>query len=94
LKFSRSALIASELGSFPFTTIIGRDGTNFRVVSVDGQPRPVQVAVLLALPLFCFPRSPGFSNLSALNKISKGFKIADLVAIMGTLDLVIPDIDR
>ncbi len=39
-------------------------------------------------------RSPGFSNLSALNAISKGFKIADLVAIMSTLDLVIPDIDR
>ncbi|MCX6233628.1 MAG: NADH-quinone oxidoreductase subunit D [Bacteroidetes bacterium] len=39
-------------------------------------------------------RSPGFSNLSALNVIAKGWKIADLVAIMSTLDLVIPDIDR
>jgi NADH-quinone oxidoreductase subunit D/NADH-quinone oxidoreductase subunit C/D len=39
-------------------------------------------------------RSPGFSNLFALNKMAKGFKIADLVAIMSTLDLVIPDIDR
>jgi NADH-quinone oxidoreductase subunit D len=39
-------------------------------------------------------RSPGFSNLSALNHMAKGYKIGDLVAIMGTLDLVIPDIDR
>jgi NADH-quinone oxidoreductase subunit D/NADH-quinone oxidoreductase subunit C/D len=39
-------------------------------------------------------RSPGFSNLSALDKMSRGCKIADLVAIMSTLDLVIPDIDR
>jgi NADH-quinone oxidoreductase subunit D len=39
-------------------------------------------------------RSPGFSNLSALNHMSKGYKLGDLVAIMGTLDLVIPDIDR
>ena len=39
-------------------------------------------------------RSPGFSNLSALNHMAKGCKIADLVAIMSTLDLVIPDIDR
>jgi NADH-quinone oxidoreductase subunit D len=39
-------------------------------------------------------RSPGFSNLSALNHLAKGHKIGDLVAIMGTLDLVIPDIDR
>jgi NADH-quinone oxidoreductase subunit D len=39
-------------------------------------------------------RSPGFSNLSVLNHIAVGGKIGDLVAMMGTLDLVIPDIDR
>ena len=39
-------------------------------------------------------RSPGFSNLSALNHMARGSKIGDLMATMGTLDLVIPDIDR
>jgi NADH-quinone oxidoreductase subunit D/NADH-quinone oxidoreductase subunit C/D len=39
-------------------------------------------------------RSPNFSNLSVLNHITKDFKIADLVAIAGSLDFVIPDIDR
>jgi NADH-quinone oxidoreductase subunit D/NADH-quinone oxidoreductase subunit C/D len=39
-------------------------------------------------------RSPGFSNLSALDHMVRGQKIGDLVAIMGTIDLVIPDIDR
>ncbi len=39
-------------------------------------------------------RSPNFANLSVLDHISRGFKIADLVAIGGSLDLVIPDIDR
>ncbi|MCB8995583.1 MAG: NADH-quinone oxidoreductase subunit D [Bacteroidales bacterium] len=39
-------------------------------------------------------RTPNFSNLWVLNQISAGFKIADLVAISGSLDLVIPDIDR
>ena len=39
-------------------------------------------------------RSPGFSNLSALDHMARGSKIGDLVAMMGTLDLVIPDIDR
>ncbi len=39
-------------------------------------------------------RSPNFSNLSVLDHISRGCKIADLVAIGGSLDLVIPDIDR
>ena len=39
-------------------------------------------------------RSPGFSNLSALDEMARGGKIADLVATMSTLDLVVPDIDR
>ena len=39
-------------------------------------------------------RSPNFCNLSALNKMATGGKIGDLVAIMATLDLVIPDVDR
>lgn len=39
-------------------------------------------------------RSPGFSNLSALDHMCRGQKIGDLIAIMGSLDLVIPDIDR
>jgi NADH-quinone oxidoreductase subunit D len=39
-------------------------------------------------------RSPGFSNLSALDHMARGSKLGDLVAMMGTLDLVIPDIDR
>ena len=39
-------------------------------------------------------RSPNFSNLFVMNKITSGYKIADLVAVSGSLDLVIPDIDR
>ena len=39
-------------------------------------------------------RSPNFSNLSALKHMAVGGKIGDLVAIMATLDLVIPDLDR
>jgi NADH-quinone oxidoreductase subunit D len=39
-------------------------------------------------------RSPCYSNLSALNELTQGVLIADLVTIMGTFDLVIPEIDR
>ena len=39
-------------------------------------------------------RSPNFSNLFVMNTITSGYKIADLVAVSGSLDLVIPDIDR
>jgi len=39
-------------------------------------------------------RSPSFSNLSVLDHITRGCKIADLVAIGASMDYVIPDIDR
>jgi NADH-quinone oxidoreductase subunit D len=39
-------------------------------------------------------RTPNFSNLFVISKLAEGYKIADLVAISGSLDLVIPDIDR
>ncbi len=39
-------------------------------------------------------RTPNFSNLGALKPMSLGGKIGDLVAIMASLDLIIPDIDR
>ncbi|HET6559025.1 MAG TPA: NADH-quinone oxidoreductase subunit D [Prolixibacteraceae bacterium] len=39
-------------------------------------------------------RTPNFSNLFIMNELTAGSKIADLVAISGSLDLVIPDIDR
>ncbi len=39
-------------------------------------------------------RTPNFSNLFVLNTLASGSKIADLIAISGSLDLVIPDIDR
>ena len=39
-------------------------------------------------------RSPNMCNLSVLDHISRGAKIADLVAIGASFDFVIPDIDR
>jgi NADH-quinone oxidoreductase subunit D len=50
----------------------------------DGAPSPARIKY----------RTPNFSNLFIMNKIAAGHKIADLVAISGSLDLVIPDIDR
>ncbi len=39
-------------------------------------------------------RTPNFSNLFVIEELARDTKIADLVAISGSLDLVIPDIDR
>ncbi|SDB37941.1 NADH dehydrogenase subunit D [Desulfonatronum thiosulfatophilum] len=39
-------------------------------------------------------RSPSFSNLSLLSEVAEGSLISDAVSTLGSLDLVIPEIDR
>ena len=39
-------------------------------------------------------RSPNFNNLWSVTALAPGWRIADLIAIQSSLDLVIPDIDR
>ncbi|HXB97735.1 MAG TPA: NADH-quinone oxidoreductase subunit D, partial [bacterium] len=39
-------------------------------------------------------RTACFNNLAPLAEISAGWKVADVVSILGSLDVVIPDIDR
>ena len=54
-----------------------------RIVS-DGKDTPYRVKL----------RTPSFSNLSLYEEASKGMILPDALAMMGSLDLVIPDIDR
>jgi NADH:ubiquinone oxidoreductase subunit D len=39
-------------------------------------------------------RNPSFSNLSVLPALLQGCPIADIMAIFGSLDVIIPDVDR
>jgi len=39
-------------------------------------------------------RSPAFAHLSAMDEMARGHMLADVVAIIGTLDIVFGDIDR
>jgi len=50
----------------------------------DGGPKPNRVHV----------RGPSFVNLSALPHMSEGEMVADIVAIIGSLDIVLGEIDR
>lgn len=50
----------------------------------DGGPKPYRVHW----------RTPSFDNLSVLPKIVKGHLVADLVAILASIDIVLGDIDR
>jgi NADH-quinone oxidoreductase subunit D len=50
----------------------------------DGSPKPYRVHW----------RTPSFDNLQILPMLSKGHLVADLVALIGTADIVLGDIDR
>jgi NADH-quinone oxidoreductase subunit D len=39
-------------------------------------------------------RAPSFVNLQALPKMSEGGLVADLVACIGTIDIVLGEVDR
>ena len=50
----------------------------------DGANKPYRIKL----------RSPGFAHLSAMDEMSRGHMIADVVAIIGTMDIVFGDVDR
>ncbi|HKG55465.1 MAG TPA: NADH dehydrogenase (quinone) subunit D [Anaerolineales bacterium] len=71
------------------------DGSIYQAVE---SPRG-ELGVLLAgdggaKPRRCHWRTPSFDNLSVLPKIVKGHLVADLVAILASVDIVLGDIDR
>lgn len=45
-------------------------------------------------PVKCKIRSPSYFNLQALNKIANGHTLADLAALIGTVDVVFGEVDR
>ena len=46
------------------------------------------------IPFRVKSRGPSFCNLSVLPAISKGVMIADLIAIIGSIDFVLGEVDR
>jgi NADH-quinone oxidoreductase subunit D/NADH-quinone oxidoreductase subunit C/D len=53
-------------------------------INSDGKDKPHRIHV----------RSPNFNNLWVITKMAPGGRLADLVAMFSTLDIVVPDIDR
>lgn len=46
------------------------------------------------IPFRCKARGASFVNLSIINELSKGGLIADLVAVIGSIDIVLGEVDR
>jgi len=70
-------------GDYCYAVEAARGRFLVRIVS-DGKEIPYRVKL----------RTPCLSNLSLFEETSQGMLLADALALMGSLDLVIPDIDR
>ena len=60
-----------------------RGELGFYIIS-DGSAKPVRVKV----------KSPCFAALSALSELSRGLMLADIIAIIGSIDIVMGEVDR
>lgn len=70
-------------GECNFTVEAARGSLSYYIVG-DGSDTPYRLKI----------RVPSYSNLSPLPELCKGMLLSDLVTAMGSLDLVIPEIDR
>ncbi|RKU36618.1 NADH-quinone oxidoreductase subunit NuoD [Candidatus Poribacteria bacterium] len=70
-------------GEIYFRSEAPRGELGFYIVS-DGTPKPVRVK----------GRSPCFSALSVMQELSRGLMVADIIAIIGSIDIVMGEVDR
>ncbi|MCP4044189.1 MAG: NADH-quinone oxidoreductase subunit D, partial [Gammaproteobacteria bacterium] len=50
----------------------------------DGANKPYRLKI----------RAPGFAHLAAMDDVIKGHMLADVVAVIGTMDIVFGEVDR
>jgi NADH-quinone oxidoreductase subunit D len=67
-----------------FATVESPRGELGCFIASDGSPKPLR----------CHFRSPSFINLQALPKLVVGQLISDVIACIGTIDIVLGDVDR
>jgi NADH-quinone oxidoreductase subunit D len=67
-----------------YTAVESMRGEIGYYVRADGGPKPVRVKI----------RTGSFSAMGVIEKVSRGLMVADLVALIATLDVIAPEIDR
>lgn len=74
--------------------VISANLTNTYIESPKGEFGVTLSSNNSAYPQRCKIRSPSYHNLQALPKLTKGHYLADLAALIGTIDIVFGEIDR
>ncbi|MCB1161185.1 MAG: NADH-quinone oxidoreductase subunit D [Candidatus Krumholzibacteriia bacterium] len=81
--WNEKKVLKPPAGEYYVRTESARGELGYYVVS-DGSKQPYRVKI----------RTGSFAAMSIVEKIAKGLMIADLIAIIGSLDVVAPEIDR
>ncbi len=76
-------VIKPPVGEVYVSTEAPKGELGYYIIS-DGSPQPYRVRV----------RPPSFVNLQSLDKMARGGLIADMVAVIGTIDIVLGEVDR
>lgn len=81
-KLTTEGIIVPE-GEFYCGTEVPKGELGFYIVS-DGSAHPYRVKI----------RAPSFVHLGAMNRLASGGFVADVVAVIGTIDIVLGECDR
>ena len=81
--FDRTALRKPPVGEVFFRCENPRGETGYHIVS-DGSKKPYRIKI----------RTGSFTALSIFEKLVPGLMIADLVTVIGSFDIVLPEVDR
>jgi NADH dehydrogenase (ubiquinone) Fe-S protein 2 len=74
--------------------LVPKDETYAAIEAPKGEFGCYVVSDSTGIPYRCRIKAPGFLHLQALNSLSRGHLLADLVTIIGTMDVVFGEIDR
>ncbi len=83
LKGKAPKIMRAPAGEVYFSVEAAKGQLGYYIVS-DGTDKPYRLHI----------KSPSFINLQGLNKMSEGALIADMVAIIGSIDIVLGEVDR
>ena len=79
-------LEGGDLGPEQTGLVIAHFGVQVEVEALDGE----QSGGVFR----CHLRAPGFAHLSSMDEITKGHMLSDVVAMIGTYDIVFGEVDR
>lgn len=75
-------------------TIITQGETTIYIEAPKGEFGVNLISNNTSIPIRCKIRSPSYHHLQFLPKLSKGHYLADLAALIGTIDIVFGEVDR